>query len=98
MRASRLEAVVERRLKEIEGKTRHDLGREALVDRIWQWKDQYETRILNQLKRLGSSCDWGARDYAETTCARAVRATFFDLFGKGLIYRGKRLVSGTPIT
>ena len=88
------QAVVEKRLKEIEGKTRHDLGREELVDRIWQWKDQYESRILQQLKRMGASCDWRRTRFTlDETCARAVRATFFDLFSKGLIYRGKRLVN-----
>ncbi len=51
------QAVVERRLKEQENKTRHDLGREELVNRIWKWKDQYEARILGQLKRMGCSCD-----------------------------------------
>src|SRR3974390_1057663 len=52
------QAVVERRPREQEGKPRHDLGREALVARIWQWKEQYEQRILGQLKQLGASCDW----------------------------------------
>ncbi|MEZ6091469.1 MAG: valine--tRNA ligase [Pirellulaceae bacterium] len=88
------QAVVERRLKEVENKTRHDLGRDALVERIWNWKDQYETRILNQLKRMGCSCDWDrVRFTLDDVCARAVRATFFDLFGKQLIYRGKKLVN-----
>lgn len=88
------QAVVEKRLREIEGKTRHDLGREALVARIWKWKDQYEARILHQLKRMGASCDWRRTRFTlDETCARAVRATFFDLFSKGLIYRGKRLVN-----
>ncbi len=84
------QAVVEKRLKELEGKTRHDLGREALVQRIWQWKDQYEARILGQLKRMGASCDWRRTRFTlDETCARAVRATFYDLFSKGLIYRGQ---------
>ena len=88
------QAVVERRLREEEKLTRHDLGREKLVDRIWQWKDQYEKRILNQLKQMGCSCDWArVRFTLDETCARAVRQTFFDLFSKGLIYRGKRLVN-----
>ncbi len=88
------QAVVERRLKEQENKTRHDLGREALVARIWQWKAQYETRILGQLKRMGCSCDWRRTRFTlDDVCASAVRATFFDLFGKSLIYRGKRLVN-----
>ncbi len=88
------QAVVERRLKEDEGKTRHDLGREVLVERIWKWKEQYETRILGQLKQLGSSCDWKRTRFTlDDICARAVRHTFFDLFQKSLIYRGKRLVN-----
>ncbi|WP_153559266.1 valine--tRNA ligase [Roseimaritima sediminicola] len=88
------QAVVERRLKETEGKTRHDLGREALIERIWQWKDQYEARILGQLKRMGCSCDWRRTRFTlDERCASAVRATFFDLFSKQLIYRGKRLVN-----
>ncbi len=88
------QAVVERRLREEEGKTRHDLGRDRLVERIWKWKDQYESRILNQLKQMGCSCDWERTRFTlDPVCARAVRATFFDLFRKELIYRGKRLVN-----
>ena len=88
------QAVVERRLKEREGKTRHDLGREALVQRIWQWKDEYETRILGQLQQMGCSCDWERTRFTlDEKCAKAVRFTFFDLFNKQLIYRGKRMVN-----
>ena len=88
------QAVVERRLKEQENKTRHDLGREKLVERIWDWKNQYEARILGQLKQMGSSCDWERTRFTlDETCARAVRTTFFDLFQKDLIYRGKKLVN-----
>ncbi|HEX5104884.1 MAG TPA: class I tRNA ligase family protein, partial [Pirellulaceae bacterium] len=88
------QAVVERRLREEEGKTRHDLGREKLVERIWQWKEQYEARILSQLKQMGCSCDWARTRFTlDEGCSRAVRQTFFDLFSKGLIYRGKRLVN-----
>lgn len=88
------QAVVERRIKEVENKTRHDLGREQLIQRIWDWKEQYEARILSQLKRLGCSCDWRRTRFTlDPMCARAVRTTFFDLFSKGLIYRGKRLVN-----
>jgi valyl-tRNA synthetase len=88
------QAVVERRLLADEGKTRHDLGREQLVQRIWQWKEQYESRILGQLKQLGASCDWRRTRFTfDDVCARAVRHTFFDLFRKKLIYRGKRLVN-----
>jgi len=88
------QAVVERRLKEQENLSRHDLGREGLVDRIWEWKAQYEKRILGQLKRMGCSCDWDRLRFTlDDVCAAAVRATFYDLFGKRMIYRGKRLVN-----
>lgn len=88
------QARVEKRIKETENKTRHDIGREALVQRIWDWKDQYEKRILNQLKEMGCSCDWDRTRFTlDETCAKAVRFTFFDLFNKDLIYRGKRLVN-----
>lgn len=88
------QAVVERRLKEQENLSRHDIGREGLVDRIWKWKAQYETRILGQLKRMGCSCDWERTRFTlDDQCAAAVRATFFDLFAKKQIYRGKRLVN-----
>lgn len=88
------QAVVEKRLKQDENKTRHDLGREALVRRIWKWKDEYEARILKQLRRMGCSCDWQRTRFTlDEVCARAVRTTFFDLFRKSLIYRGKRLVN-----
>ncbi|MCY2952162.1 MAG: valine--tRNA ligase [Planctomycetota bacterium] len=88
------QAVVEKELKEKENKTRHDVGREALVERIWKWKEQYGSRILNQLQRLGCSCDWDrSRFTLDDMCARAVRETFFKLFKDGLIYRGKRLVN-----
>ncbi len=88
------QAVVERRLREEENKTRYDLGREELVKRIWQWKDQYEARILRQLRELGCSCDWARTRFTlDPICARAVRQTFFDFFRAGLIFRGKRLVN-----
>jgi len=88
------QAVVERRLLAEEGKSRHDLGREGLVDRIWEWKDQYEKRITGQLKQLGCSCDWRRQRFTlDDQCARAVRETFFKLFADGKIYRGKRLVN-----
>jgi valyl-tRNA synthetase len=88
------QAVVERRLREEEGKTRHDLGREELVKRIWEWKDQYEARILRQLRELGCSADWDRTRFTlDPICARAVRETFFKMFRDGYIYRGKRLVN-----
>ena len=94
------QSVVEKRLLKDEGKTRHDLGsnpqesREALVARIWKWKDEYEKRILGQLQRIGASCDWDRTRFTlDDMCARAVRHTFFSLFQDGKIFRGKRLVN-----
>jgi len=88
------QAVVERRMLEEEGLTRHDVGREALVNRIWRWKETYEKRIIGQLKSMGDSCDWRRTRFTlDDVCARAVRRTFFKMFKDGLIYRGKRLVN-----
>jgi valyl-tRNA synthetase len=88
------QAVVEKRLFEEEKKTRHDLGRAALVERIWAWKDEYEARILSQLRLLGCSCDWERTRFTlDPICSRAVRRTFFNLFKAGRIFRGKRLVN-----
>ena len=88
------QAVVERRLLTEEGKTRHDLGREGLVERIWAWKAEYEARIISQLKEMGCSCDWARTRFTlDPVCARAVRHTFFSLVRRRLIYRGKRLVN-----
>ena len=88
------QAVVERRLLEEEKLSRHDLGREKLVERIWAWKEQYEKRILGQLRDLGASCDWDRTRFTlDERCAAAVREAFFRLFEKGLVRRGKRLVN-----
>ncbi len=88
------QAVVEKRLFELEGKTRHDLGRDALVARIWAWKDEYQARIIRQQQRMGCSCDWKRQRFTmDAVCARAVREAFFRLFADGLIYRGDRLVN-----
>ncbi|MDO8631053.1 MAG: class I tRNA ligase family protein, partial [Phycisphaerales bacterium] len=88
------QAVVERRIREQEGKTRHELGREELVRRIWQWKDEYERRIIGQLKMMGCSCDWERTRFTlDEGMSKAVRHMFFKLFKDGLIFRGKRLVN-----
>ncbi|MGA2062514.1 MAG: class I tRNA ligase family protein, partial [Thermoguttaceae bacterium] len=88
------QAVVERRLLQEEKLSRHELGREGLVNRIWQWKNDYESRIIGQLKQMGCSCDWQRTRFTlDEVCARAVRETFFRLFKDGKIYRGKRLVN-----
>ncbi|MDX1963144.1 MAG: valine--tRNA ligase [Pirellulales bacterium] len=88
------QAVVEKRIFEEEKKSRHDLGRVELVRRIWSWKEEYEERILGQLRQLGCSCDWQRTRFTlDEQCARAVRETFFRMFRDGYIYRGKRLVN-----
>jgi valyl-tRNA synthetase len=88
------QAVVERRLLSEEGQTRHDIGRDGLVQRIWNWKQDYEARILGQLKLMGCSCDWERTRFTlDPVCARAVRHTFYALFRDQLVYRGKRLVN-----
>lgn len=88
------QAVVEKRIRDGEGKTRYEVGREELVRRIWQWKTEYENRILSQLKLMGCSCDWRrVRFTLDEGLSRAVRLQFFNLFRDGLIFRGKRLVN-----
>ncbi len=88
------QAVVEKRLFELEGQTRHDVGREGLVRRIWEWKEQYQQRIVQQQQSMGCSCDWDRQRFTmDAVCARAVRWTFFNMFRDGLIFRGNRLVN-----
>jgi len=88
------QAVVERRMFEEEGKTRHDIGRDGLVERIWAWRKRSGDLILEQLKRIGCSCDWSRTRFTlDEVCARAVRTAFFRMFADGLIYRGLRLVN-----
>lgn len=88
------QAVVEKRLYELEGKTRHDIGREALVEKIWAWKDEYQQRIVKQQQSIGCSCEWDRQRFTmDAVCTRAVREAFFRLFQDGLIYRGNRLVN-----
>jgi valyl-tRNA synthetase len=99
------QTVVEKRLLADEGKRRTELDSDPVVARrkfvalTQAWKDQYEQRILDQLKKIGCSCDWRRTRFTmDPTCARAVRQTFFKLFSDGLIYRGKRLVNWDPVT
>jgi valyl-tRNA synthetase len=88
------QSVVETRLFDLEGKTRHDIGREALVERIWKWKEEYQERIVGQQQRMGCSCDWDRQRFTmDPVCAAAVREAFFRMFEDGLIYRGNRLVN-----
>jgi len=93
------QTVVEKRILAEEGKRRTDFTREAFVERVQGWKDQYEARIIAQLKAMGCSCDWPRTRFTmDAVCAAAVRAAFFKLFADGLIYRGKRLVNWDPAT
>ena len=88
------QSVVERLILAQEKKTRHDLGRDELVKRIWAWKDRYEARILGQLREMGASCDWRRTRFTlDPVCARAVRETFFRMFAGGYISRDYRLVN-----
>ncbi len=88
------QAVVEKTIFEKEKKSRHDLGREELVRRIWEWKEQFGTRILSQLQSIGASADWDRTRFTlDDICAKAVREAFFKMFKDGLIFRGKRLVN-----
>ncbi|MBW8042342.1 MAG: valine--tRNA ligase [Planctomycetes bacterium] len=93
------QTVVEKRILSEEGRRRTDFAREEFVARVQAWKDQYETRIIEQLKAMGCSCDWDRTRFTmDEVCAKAVRAAFFKLFKDGLIYRGKRLVNWDPAT
>ena len=93
------QTVVEKRILAEEGRRRTDFEREEFVGRISAWKDEYEQRIIDQLKMMGCSCDWRRTRFTmDEVCAKAVRATFFKLFSDGLIYRGKRLVNWDPAT
>ncbi len=88
--------VVERALAK-EGKSRHDLGREAFIERVWKWKEEYGHRILNQIKGLGSSVDWTREAFTmDANLARAVRKVFVQLYNEGLIYKGKYIVNWCP--
>src|SRR5450432_4141785 len=92
------QTVVERQLRKEEGKTRHDLGRAEFVRRIWQWKEKHGGIIIEQLKRLGCSCDWSRERFTmDEDYSRAVQRTFVDLYQKGLIYRGRRMVNWDPV-
>lgn len=88
--------VVERSLAK-EGLSRHDLGRDEFVKRVWEWKHQYGSSIINQLKKLGASCDWDKERFTmDEGLSDAVRKNFVSLYKKGLIYRGKYLINWCP--
>ena len=80
-----------------EGITKEDLGREGFLKRAWEWKEQYGGRIVSQLKKMGSSCDWDRERFTmDEGCNKAVKEVFVNLYNKGLIYRGNRIVNWCP--
>ncbi len=80
-----------------EGVSRYDLGREKFIGRVWEWKREYGSRIINQLKRLGASCDWPRERFTmDEGCSAAVREVFVSLYEKGLIYQGNRITNWCP--
>ena len=80
-----------------EGLTRFDLGRDKFLERVWDWKNKYGDRIVEQLKTLGSSCDWERQRFTmDEGCSKAVREVFCSLYEKGLIYKGKRIINWCP--
>ena len=88
---------VEEHLRKNEGLTRYDLGREKFLERVWNWKHQYGSRIISQLKKLGASCDWTRERFTmDDGCSRAVKEVFVNLYEKGLIYRGNRIINWCP--
>ncbi|MDB4433708.1 valine--tRNA ligase [Akkermansiaceae bacterium] len=90
---------VERQLRDEEGKTRRDIGREAFLEKVWEWKEKHGGIIINQLKRLGCSCDWSRERFTmDEGYSEWVSKVFSDLFKQGLIYRGKRMVNWCPVS
>ncbi|HET7319369.1 MAG TPA: class I tRNA ligase family protein, partial [Nitrospirota bacterium] len=88
--------VVERQLAK-DHIDRHALGREKFVEKVWEWKKEYGGRIINQLKRMGASCDWQRERFTmDEGLSRAVREVFVTLYEEGLIYRGERLINWCP--
>ena len=80
-----------------EGLTRYDLGREKFLERVWDWKNRFGNRIVEQQKKLGASCDWDrARFTMDEGCSKAVREVFVSLYEKGLIYKGSRIINWCP--
>ena len=88
---------VEEELRKNEGLSRYDLGRDKFLERVWAWKEKYGSRIVQQQKRMGVSCDWErSRFTMDEGCSRAVRETFCKLYEKGLIYKGSRIINWCP--
>ena len=88
---------VEEALRKEEGLTRYDLGREKFLERVWDWKNQFGSRIINQIKKLGCSCDWDRERFTmDEGCSNAVKEVFVKLYEKGLIYQGNRIINWCP--
>ena len=88
---------VEESLRVNEGLTRYDLGREKFLERVWDWKNKFGDRIINQLKKLGCSCDWERERFTmDEGCSKAVREVFVNLYNKGLIYKGNKIINWCP--
>ena len=88
---------VEEELRVKEGKTRYDLGREKFLERVWAWKEKYGSRIVEQQRKLGVSCDWSrSRFTMDEGCSKAVREAFCEMYDKGLIYKGSRIINWCP--
>src|SRR3989440_6934017 len=91
------QTAVEKYLRRTENKTRRDLGREEFLRRVSEWQDKYGGIIIEQLKRLGCSCDWSRQRYTlDNAYVAAVQQAFVDLYHKGLIYRGRRMINWDP--
>ena len=87
---------VEEQLRK-EGLTRYDLGREKVLERVWQWKEQYGSRIVKQMHSMGCSCDWRRLRFTmDEGCSKAVKEVFIDLYQKGYIYKGSRIINWCP--
>ena len=93
------QVMVEKQLMKEEKKSRHDLGREEFLKRVWAWKEKHGDIIINQLKKLGCSCDWTRERFTmDPDYSRCVQKVFVELYKKGLIYRGKRMVNWCPVS
>lgn len=91
------QVMVEKKLKKEEGKSRHDIGREKFLEHVWEWKEKHGGIIINQLKKLGCSCDWTRERFTmDADYSKCVQKVFVELYKKGLIYRGKRMVNWCP--
>jgi valyl-tRNA synthetase len=93
------QTVVEKTIKREEGQSRHDLGREEFLGRVWQWRDKFGDIIIRQLRKLGVACDWERTVFTmDPKLSAAVREVFIRLYKKGLIYRGKRIINWDPVS